>query len=355
MPKFGICGHFGGNKNCADGQTIKTKILYNELLRILGIDDLLFLDTYNWKKKPFKLFMDCVLLIKKSNNIIILPAHNGIKVFAPLFFLLNKLFHKKLHYVVVGGWLSNMLSKKKWLLKILKHFNTILVETKTMKKNLNEQGLNNVLIFPNFKHLNILEESELPQNFTEPYKLCTFSRVSKEKGIEVAIDTVVSINTEKGRTVYTLDIYGQIDMDYKKSFKKIMDKVPKYISYKGIVPFDKTIEVLKNYFLLLFPTYYVGEGFPGTLLDAFSSGLPVLASDWKYNSEIVDDEINGWIYSFLKTDDLKKKLIYLAENSNEVIALKKNCILKAKEYTPEKVMKQLLDNLNIEEVECDKK
>ena len=71
---------------------------------------------------------------------------------------------------------------------------------------------------------------------------------------------------------------------------------PKYVSYGGKVPFDKSVDILKNYFALLFPTYYDGEGFAGTLIDAFSAGVPVIASDWKYNAEIVNEKV-GIVYS----------------------------------------------------------
>ena len=47
---------------------------------------------------------------------------------------------------------------------------------------------------------------------------------------------------------------------------------------------------------MIFPTYYVGEGFPGTIIDAFSSGIPDIATDWRYNSEIVQNGKTGYIY-----------------------------------------------------------
>lgn len=62
-----------------------------------------------------------------------------------------------------------------------------------------------------------------------------------------------------------------------------------------MVPFNQSTEVLKNYDALLFPTYYEGEGFAGTIIDAFAAGLPVIASDWKYNSEIIKQGITGVI------------------------------------------------------------
>ena len=76
--------------------------------------------------------------------------------------------------------------KRKKLTKALMSFDGIYVETNTMRKALEIQGFNNVYVMPNFKDLNILKESELVYHHTEPYRLCTFSRVMKEKGIEDA-------------------------------------------------------------------------------------------------------------------------------------------------------------------------
>lgn len=50
-------------------------------------------------------------------------------------------------------------------------------------------------------------------------------------------------------------------------------KFPPYIKYCGTVSFDKTTEVLKEYFALVFPTRFYTEGIPGTIIDAFASGL----------------------------------------------------------------------------------
>lgn len=128
-----------------------------------------------------------------------------------------------------------------------------------------------------------------------PLKLCTFSRVMREKGIEDAVNVVETVNRELGLTVFTLDIYGQVDSVQIEWFDELQSKFPSYIRYAGLVPFDKSVDVLKEYFALLFPTYYEGEGFAGTLIDAFSAGVPVIASDWKYNTEIVNENV-GFIF-----------------------------------------------------------
>jgi glycosyltransferase involved in cell wall biosynthesis len=343
--QIGICGHFGRGKKLFDGQTVKTKILTEELIKKLGSDNIRIIDTHGWKSNPISFLIKCYQLIKVCKNIIILPAQNGIKVFVPLLLILNKLFHRKLHYVVIGGWLPELLKKNNSLRKKLTKFYGIYVETDSMVKSLKNIGLNNVRRLPNFKRLEILEESELVYSTGEPYKLCTFSRVVKEKGIEDAIDVVKSVNEALGRTVYTLDIYGQIDEKYSGRFEELRKKFPFYISYKGIVNFNDSVKVLKNYFALLFPTYYKGEGFAGTILDAFASGLPVIATNWKYNGEIIQNKLEGFLYDY-KTNNLLKDILFeIAKKPSIIIKMKKNCLKKAKNYSPEIVIGDFLKYL----------
>ena len=45
--------------------------------------------------------------------------------------------------------------------------------------------------------------------------------------------------------------------------------------------------------LLLFPSYYSMEGYPGVILEAFQCGLPVVAARWRSVPEIVEHEENG--------------------------------------------------------------
>ena len=50
---------------------------------------------------------------------------------------------------------------------------------------------------------------------------------------------------------------------------------------------------MQDYFVLLFPTNYEGKGFAGILIDAYSAGVPVIAYDWKYNAERVNETVGG--------------------------------------------------------------
>ena len=113
------------------------------------------------------------------------------------------------------------------------------------------------------------------------------------------------------------------------------------VRYKGIANPQKSVDILKNYYMLLFPTKHRGEGFPGTFIDAFSSALPIIASDWNLNGEIVKHNETGFIYSSSSPEKLKYWMIYAIENPMKIMEMRYNCIEEAKKYHPDIVMRQI--------------
>lgn len=340
-----VIGHFGKNENLLNGQTVKTKIVTEELQSQLGQDQVLKFDTHGgWKtllKAPFQVFR----ALKCSANLLVFLGCNGLRVYAPLLSLQRRLFkNRKIHYVVIGGWLPQFLMKRKALSRMLRKFDGIYVETNAMKIALENQGFENVYVMPNCKKLNILSESELVYPSGVPYKLCTFSRVMREKGIEDAVDAVVTANTALGAQMFSLDIYGQVDRTQTQWFDLLQKKFPDYIRYCGAVPFDKSVDVLKDYFALLFPTYYEGEGFAGTLIDAYSAGVPVIASDWKYNAELVNDDV-GYVYHTGERIALVDILKAVAINPTLLLQKKRLCLKEAEKYRIDRAIEVLMAQL----------
>ncbi len=345
--KLGVCGHFGSHENI-NGQMVKTKILTEELTRYFGSNEIALVDTYGWKKHPVLLLFRCVKLSIMCRNILIMPAGGGIKVLAPLFALLCSILKRKLHFSTIGGWLPAYLSDNPWMIKYLKMMSAVYVETKSIKKSLEEFGIKNAVYMPNFKNIAVADVSALPDSFSEPYPLCSFSRVKREKGILDAVEGVRKSNSQAGRNVFSLDIYGSIDDNFREDFEKAVADNSGYVKYMGVADYSKTTDILKNYFALLFPTYYSGEGFPGTIIDAFSSGLPVIATDWLYNSEIVSDGRTGIIYKINESDrskELARVLDDISSDPQRVISMKKECLREAKKYDSSLVMREMTERM----------
>ena len=347
MKKVCIVGHFGFGENLLNGQTVKTKNITYELEKLCGKDNVIKIDTHGGMKKLFNIILKIFKAFKYSENIIILPAHNGIRIFVPLCDVINIFFKRKLHYIVIGGWLPSFL-KKRGILKFgLRYFNSIYVETSTTKRALVKLGLDNVEILKNFKNLTIISNSELKSSYSKPYKICTFSRVMREKGIEDIVDAVISINKKNRDEIYRLDIYGQVETEQEDWFENLKKSFPEYISYKGTVSFDKSVEVLKEYFLLAFPTRFFTEGIPGTILDAYAAGVPVISSRWESFFDVVDDGYTGIGYEFGNKVELENLLEQISHTPEIIVDKKYYCLRKAKEYVPKVVLHALLENCKI--------
>ena len=341
MKRLCVVGHFAFGKELLNGQTIKTKIITEELEKQLGKSEVATVDTHSWKVYPCKVFNQVRNAARTCENIIMMPAHNGVLFFAPLLYVLKRIYRIKISYIVIGGWLPDLVRKKKLLRFCLKNFDGIYVETNIMKCLLEKQGFNNIFIMPNCKKIKILKPEELVYPSREPYKLCTFSRVMKEKGIETAINVIKNVNNHSGYMAYSLDIYGQVDATQIDWFENLKGCFPAGVQYCGCVDSDKSVNVLQQYFALLFPTHFYTEGIPGTIIDAYAAGLPVISAKWESCLDIVDDGETGLCYEFNNEKQLENILWNLAQNPQPLLDMKKNCIEKAKGYVPEMTLEIL--------------
>lgn len=347
MYKVGICGHFGGKERYKDGQTVKTISLTEELISFYGIENVRKMDTYGGAKKlPMHIF-NLIALLTKCENVIILPAQNSLRIFSPILVIVNMLFHRKLIYIVIGGWLPTFIEKKRILRNCLKKFDNILVETNTMKQQLVSQGFTNVTILNNFKKLPILGTEDLIMKVSHPLKLLTFSRVMKQKGIEDAVWAVNKLNKTGNKVKF--DIYGPIDKNYLKDFNLLKERFGELIQYKGMVSPFQSVEVLKNYDALLFPTLFFTEGIPGTIIDAYSAGVPVISSKWQSFNDVIIEGETGLSYSFGDRESLKELLEKIVVYPDILLNMKRMCIDKAYEYTPDYIMDKLTRILNGEQ------
>lgn len=346
MNKVSVIGHFGFGLNLLNGQTIKTKIITNELEGIFGKTEVKRYDTHGGLafvlRMPFVIFK----MLFGSKNIVIMPGDKGLFMTMPFIMLYNLIFRRKIFYVVIGGWLPNFVRKWPHLISMLIHIEGIFVETQVLKSQLESLGLENTFIMPNCKRIDI-SFSSVARHTIGNIPLCMFSRVMKEKGIEDAIEAVKKANGIIGKDIFSLDIYGQVWKGQEDWFLSVMENQPDYIQYKGCVDYDSSVKTLENYFALLFPTYYRGECFAGTIIDAFAAGLPIIASDWHDNPNLIDEGRTGKIFPTRDIESLVGILMDIHRNPTNLDSMRKNCIEEAKLYQPDKVVQILTSRMSI--------
>ena len=345
MRKISIIGNFDIKNNSYNGQTIKTRIVVDELESLYGASEIKRIDTAGGKSVVLRLLFLLFGCVAHSRNVIILPAQNGIKVILPLVVIYNLLFSRRIHYVVIGGWLAELLGRNRWLLSFAKRLHMIYPETKNMKDSLTGLGLHRVAVMPNCKPLRILTSDELSGYNLRPMRFCIFSRITPTKGIEDAIKAVSLANEKAGKTIATLDMYGNVEACDRFWFDAVKASMPETVAYRGKVEFDKSVFKLKEYTALLFPTYYPGEGLAGTVIDAFAAGLPVIASDWHDNANIITDNKNGFIFPTRDVNRLAEIILDIYKCQDSLVPMKLNCILSAQAYLPPVVIRTIADKL----------
>lgn len=344
--KVGIVGHFGGNEVFLDGQTVKTKNL-KALLEDYGGLETYCVDTYLVRKHKIRLLLKSVLCLLRCKNIVILLSENGMNFYLPFLYWSNKIFRRRIFHDIIGSELIAMTQENPKLVKYLNALEVNWFEYQSGVQTLTDLGVNNMCVLPNCKKLDAIAPEEVASYASADgsYTFCTFSRVMAEKGITDAINAVARINRERGETVARLDIYGPIEDSYREELEGLLAEHSECITYRGIIDSQSSVQMLKQYYALLFPTRWHGEGFPGTILDCYASALPILASDWNANKEIISHTETGMIYPSREVQTLYDAIVWAVDNKQAMDRMKYTCREEYEKYTPEHITEMICGKL----------
>lgn len=286
-----VLGYTGRKSGIMEGQSVKTRNVV-QLFSEIGMNVSEF-DTESFRYDYFAIFKLLRSLIK-CNKLCLFPAYNNLKYLFPILFVLSKIFRYEIYYFTIGGRLHIYLQSlpvHKWMLKKIK---CVFYETHLLGSYLqNLHGLTNIEYFPNFKYVRFTPTKHHEQGHL---KFVFLARITPEKGLDV-IFSYADYLTEKQRTNVIVDLYGMVDNDYRPIFEEHLKKYS-FVSYKGVAKQEEIPTILEQYDCMLFPTHYPTEGIPGSILDAYIAGIPVVATNWTYASELIDDNITGIIVPF---------------------------------------------------------
>ena len=330
--KILVLGYFGYITNQLNGQTIKTRHVYKLLKTKSKIfSRIAFYDTQELHGNKLS-FIKMLSNILKSNVLIYMPAHNNLRYIFPFIYVICKLKKIKILYFVIGGWLFEYLQTKPLHKIMLSKIHGIFVESNHMRDKLKQvHRYNNVVTLPNFR----LQEFIPPfNNNNEYFKIVFMAQIEMPKGVDVVFKLAEHLSKTplKGPHII-IDFYGPIIDNTSKYFYEQLEKY-EFVSYKGELQPDKIYEELTSYDLMVLPTKYYTEGFPGSILDAYIAGVPVVVTQWKYASEFVDNEKTGIIVPFKNGEnEFIQSVIKLYEDPNLIMIMKYNAYEKSKLYS----------------------
>jgi glycosyltransferase involved in cell wall biosynthesis len=326
-----ILGNFGYYGNQIDGQTIKTRNIY-QLFKNKLDKEVSFIDLSEGKGNKF-LFFKVFLNLIKCNSLIYLPGRNNLKFIFPILYVISLIFNFKINYIVIGGWLPEFLKRHKMHALLLKRINAIFIETDNMNQKLKDWfDFRKNYIIPNFRIHNF---SKIINNPGEILKIVFMSRIILEKGIDLIFDFVQHAKNAKPNFYFQLDFYGQINPTLSDYF---LSEINKYsnINYIGVAEPDLVHEILNKYDVMLLPTRYVGEGFPGAILDAYISSIPVIASKWKDIPSFIDEGETGFTFELNDVNEFYNYIYKLGDDKQLLTKMKISAFEKSLEYSSDK-------------------
>lgn len=289
--RVAVIGYFGYRTNQLDGQTVKTRQMC-QLLKENGVDVESY-DTEEFQFKKISIF-NMFWKVIMAKTLVYLPAHNNLKFIFPVIFILSKLFCVKIHYFVVGGWLADFVKNKPVISWMIKRIEGIHTETLLLRQRLEkEYGYNNVDVFPNFRFFDYVPTMKAHDKL----KVVFFARINRMKGLDMIFafaDYVVEHNLSNK---ITIDFYGPIEKSDELYFFANLAKY-NFINNHGVLQPTEISSELNNYDVLVLPTHYYTEGLPGSIVDAYIAGLPVVVTKWLHATEFVEDNKTGFIIPF---------------------------------------------------------
>lgn len=312
-----------------DGERIKCTLIYDSIKELTDTD-VINLSVHKIVNS-LRIFTKSFFGKRKYDYVIISKDPHGANIIQKILKLAGFPGEKTI-YFEIGPFLYDRILdgsiKKETFIKD----RLIVVETNSMKEELQLMGFANVDIFPNFKPICRIPftEQKYPK---EVLRLVYLSRIEEPKGIYDLINCLSELNKEKLR--FTLDVYGRPqNEEEERKIHELSDNLS-FVNFLGTleVGSEESYKKLSEYDLHVFPTKY-REGFPGTLIDFFIAGVPTLSSSFARSHEILTDK-DSIIFNQGNTEDLQNKLIFIYNNQTKLIELRKNSFARREQYSVE--------------------
>lgn len=320
------------------GDVMKNQLFLKRFEEVFDV--IIPIDTVNWKRRPWVLLKIVWMILSHSSSTVILSTNTASadKIIKILRFLC---LDKRIHYWVVGGTIHKSFEGGKFNADNYKGLRAIIVQGMSIADSLKKQGLTNAVYVPNTKYIDYIPQKK--EKDDDVIHFVFLSRLETNKGCEEIIQASDLLNYCGYEGKFDITFYGKT-IDEQGYYEKFIDEIESHqeIIYSGTLNLrdTKNYDELAKYDVMLFPTFWHGEGFPGVVIDAFIAGLPIIASDWNLNKEVVEDGVTGWIIPVHDAQALAEKMKTVIDHPQILKPMIAKCNEKAIEFDSRVVLSE---------------
>ena len=226
----------------------------------------------------------------------------------------NEILKKEYEYLK----LKPKLISKKIIEKEKKEYDLadyIMVPTQYAKKTFIDKGFSDNKIVTNHYGVNLEEfsydRSEKEKN--SKFRVIYTGTISVRKGVLYLLDAFYELGLKNSELL----LIGEIERDLNHLLKK-------YKNCKNIIFKDSMSQGnLKKYYNTsdVFVLNSIEDGFGMVILQAMACGLPVITTTNTGGSEVIEDEIDGYIIPIRNKEYLKKKILFFYNNPQRCVQM----------------------------------
>lgn len=319
-----------------DGETAKNQYIIAELKKYCKVT---VLDFYKKHKHPW-IYLQALwaFMIQPKATIVLSTSASNIYGMLKWFKKLN--LRRNVVHWVIGGTLGDKVKNGIFNANIIGYAKHTLVESPLMLRQLEECGVKGVIQVPNFKHIDYLPQISKPK---DTLRFVFLSRIMAEKGCNEILEAAKLLNEWGMQDRYIVDFYGKVADDFRTTFEEGISRLSN-VKYQGFLDMRQKegYDKLATYDMLLFPTYWRGEGFAGIFIDAFVSGLPMIITDWAHNSQFVKEGETGLFIPVHDAKALAHKMKECIEGQYDIWKMKQYCQIEAKNYDVRNIISEEL-------------
>ena len=263
---------------------------------------------------PFYVLINVLLQIFKADVIFLNSSDKGVKYLAPILSLLAKVSGAKFVLRPFGGDFETYTNRfggvAKWFFKkFTLRADLLFLQTKNLIAAFSDEKIN-IAQLPTSRDEPVKALLRNVHPFAKRFVYLGF--VNQSKGIDHLLEAAKTVGED-----FTVHIYGPIRENYEaaqgESFAEKFAAQPNI--YQGVLQKEKVLTTLREYDVLILPTYYRGEGYPGVIMEAYSLGLPVITTKWKSIPEIVQDGETGILIEPKSTKELVSAIRFFDEKN----------------------------------------
>lgn len=144
--------------------------------------------------------------------------------------------------------------------------------------------------------------------------------IRQTKGVVDLIDAGVQLNSSfAGR--FEIILVGRFHDLAFKEYVNAQVAAHDFLKYEGEVIGEAKSELFYRSHVLVFPTYYENESFGLVNIEAAQFEMPVIATDWRANRDLIEDGVTGFIVPIKDPTAISKRMQQLIESPDSITRL----------------------------------